>query len=345
MRIVHICPADKFTPLFIEFIQRRFDNSEHQFWIYGDLNLYGITAGVNILPLTGSMKNRLKLLWSLLKCNKVMLHSFHGIRLALLMLLNPWSLKKSYWYIWGGDLYQYQISTRNLKWHVTEFLRKVVISRMAGIVTYIRGDYLNACERYSFRGRWFECLMYTSNVFSPVTDENDKYKPGEPLIIMVGNSATPTNNHSAAFDILYACRNENIKIVCPLSYGIPDYAQTVEAAGRAMFGEHFSAITDYMPLQKYLELLNQVDIAIFSHTRQQAMGNTIALLGSGKTVFLNQNTTQWDFFRDKGIHVGDLQSFSLCLFSESQKEDNRKKISSYFSEENLARQLSELFNA
>lgn len=343
MHIVHICPADKFTPGFIEFIRQNFDFSEHQFWIYGDFSQYGIAEEKNVFRLSG-IKCRGRLLWSLLRCRKVMLHSFHGIKQALLLLLNPWTLRKSYWFIWGGDLYPYQSGRKNLKGYLTEWLRKCAIRHMAGIVTYIRGDFLNACRQYGCTGEWFECLMYTSNVFIPESGNDEAADHPRALRILVGNSALPTNNHLAAFNILHQYAGENIGIICPLSYGIPEYRLQVQSAGKQLFGERFHSLTQFMPARDYRTLLRSIDIAVFNHTRQQAMGNTIALLGAGKTVFLNQGTTQWDFFREKGIHVCDLQSFSLTLLSEAEKMENQEKIAGYFSEDNLYQQLNTLFN-
>ncbi|WP_336222234.1 TDP-N-acetylfucosamine:lipid II N-acetylfucosaminyltransferase [Citrobacter amalonaticus] len=345
MKYVHICPADKFIPGFIELMYQHFEFSEHQFWIYGDTHKYGIPAADNIFLISGSIADRLRLLVALMRCRKVIFHSFHGIRLALLLLLNPWSIRKSYWFIWGGDLYQSSANQRKIKWHITECLRKYVIRRMAGIVTYIRGDYLNACHWYRCEGKWYECLMYTSNVFTPQEKNIATCVKSETLTILVGNSALPTNNHLSALSILQKYADKNISIVCPLSYGIQEYGRQIQITGQRMFGKKFTAITRFMPVEDYLTLLRQIDIAVFNHTRQQAMGNTIALLGEGKTVFLNPGTTQWDFFCEKQIHVCDLQSFSLTLLPEQTVQANQEIIRRYFSRDNLINQLSLLFQA
>lgn len=345
MNYVHICPAEKFTPGFIELIHQHFEFSEHQFWIYGDAHQYGIPAADNVFLLSGNIVARFRLLWALLRCRKVIFHSFHGIRQALLLLLNPWSIRKTYWFIWGGDLYNNPDNHKKLKWHITELLRKYIIRRMAGIVTYIRGDYLNACQRYRCTGKWYECLMYTSNVFTPQEKKDASVGKNEKLTILVGNSALPTNNHLSAFSILHEYAEMNIRIVCPLSYGLPEYGHQIQTTGQRMFGKEFTAITRFMPTADYLKLLRQVDIAVFNHTRQQAMGNTIALLGEGKTVFLNPGTTQWDFFREKKIQVCDLRAFSLTILPETVAQSNQEIIRRYFSRENLINQLNLLFQA
>lgn len=344
MHIVHICPADKFIPGFIDFVRQHFDSSEHQFWIYGDCHLYGLPEGDNVFPLTGSAKKKIRLIWSLLHCRQVIFHSFHGIKQALLLLLNPWCLKKTYWFIWGGDLYQYHTNQNKLKRYITESIRRCVISRMTGIVTYIRGDYLNACRQYKCAGQWYECLMYTSNVFTPRAETDEVTKNSQSLKVLVGNSALPTNNHLAAFDIIHRFCNGNVEIVCPLSYGLPEYGNQIKAAGHKLFGERFTALMHFMPADDYITLLKSINFAVFNHTRQQAMGNTIALIGEGKTVFLNKGTTQWSFFEEKGIKVCDFSSFSLIPLSDSEVAENKEKIRCYFSSENLRLQLDTIFN-
>lgn len=40
------------------------------------------------------------------------------------------------------------------------------------------------------------------------------------------------------------------------------------------------------------------------------MGNTITLLGLGKTVYMRSDTTQWQFFKEKEIVVGDVEAIN-----------------------------------
>ena len=41
-----------------------------------------------------------------------------------------------------------------------------------------------------------------------------------------------------------------------------------------------------LPLSDYLKILGKIDIAIFNHERQQAVGNITSLLGLGKKVYI-----------------------------------------------------------
>ncbi|WP_083234102.1 TDP-N-acetylfucosamine:lipid II N-acetylfucosaminyltransferase [Candidatus Marithrix sp. Canyon 246] len=72
----------------------------------------------------------------------------------------------------------------------------------------------------------------------------------------------------------------------PLSYGDPKgvYIKEVISTGTKIFGDKFIPMTEFMDFDKYLNFLGSINITIFNHNRQQAMGNTITLLGFGKKV-------------------------------------------------------------
>lgn len=99
-----------------------------------------------------------------------------------------------------------------------------------------------------------------------------------------------------------------------------------------------------MPFDQYLEFLGKIDIAIFNHKRQQAMGNTITLLGLGKKVFMRSDVTQWAFFKSHAIAVYDIEAFALTDDEDIQVEENKHRVKSYFSESGLLKQLIGVFS-
>jgi len=63
--------------------------------------------------------------------------------------------------------------------------------------------------------------------------------------ILVGNSATATNNHCEVFELLArtpAARDR--RVIVPLSYGDPWYRDAILAQGRALFGDRFVPLVD-----------------------------------------------------------------------------------------------------
>ena len=102
-------------------------------------------------------------------------------------------------------------------------------------------------------------------------------------------------------------------------------------------------MTDFMPLEQYLEFLKSLDIAIFNHRLQQAMGNTITLLGMGRTVFMRSEVSQWRFLDGLGIKLNDVKDLTLKQLRKEDARKNARIVHSYFSKATLIKQLSDIF--
>lgn len=343
-KIAHIASNSTFIIGLIQFIKENFNSEEHNFFLtVGDSKDTATIKGYKNVALSssstsGKFSHYLEIVYAMYDADKIILHGLFNIRLVIILFANPWLLKKCYWIIWGGDLYTYQLNERTWKWKVKEFIRRPVIKNMGHLVTYIPGDVELARKWYSAKGKYHECLMYLSNTYKALDVPSTQT---DTINIQIGNSADSSNNHIEVLEKLLPFKDENIKLYAPLSYGDKSNAKKVIAKGKELFGDKFIALTDFVPFEEYLQFLGSIDIAIFNHRRQQAMGNTITLLGLGKTVFIRSDTTQWQFFKEKNIKVYD----SIKLESLDKKEhlDNILKVKDYFSEETLKKQLKELF--
>jgi len=122
-----------------------------------------------------------------------------------------------------------------------------------------------------------------------------------------------------------------------------EYAEQVSKLGGKLFGDKFMPLLDFMPFEKYLELLGQIDITVFAHKRQQAMGNTITLLGLGKKVYMRNDVTPWEFLMELGVEVCDLEQLDIQRLSKNEAVRNREIIKNYFSKQKLVEQLEDVF--
>ena len=341
-KILHIAPCDKFIPSFIKFIKEHFDFNEHEFLLIDGMAGHELEEDRNIRLSQRTIASRSRHYFhsiiSMQQADKIILHGLFDIKIVQILFFSPWLLKKCHWVIWGGDLYSYQLGKRNKSWYKNEFFRRPVIKNMGHLVTYISGDVDLARKWYGAKGEYHECLMYLSNIYKTLDVPDTQ---SDTINIQIGNSADPSNNHIEILDKMLPFKDKNIRIYAPLSYGDKAHAKQVISIGKELFGDKFIALTDFMPFEQYLKFLGSIDIAIFNHKRQQAMGNTITLLGLGKTVFIRSDTTQWRFFKDKNIKVYD----SIKLESLDKKEhlDNILKVKDYFSGETLIKQYSEIF--
>lgn len=129
--------------------------------------------------------------------------------------------------------------------------------------------------------------------------------------VLLGNSAAPTNNTLDAIERLSQVSLENRLIFAPLSYGHPSYREAVIVAGRAVWGDAFRPLVQFMPLQEYLGVMQSCGIVIMNHWRQQAVGNVVAGLHSGAQVLLNSRNPLLDFACSRGLDVADFSETSL----------------------------------
>jgi len=340
--IAHIAVGDKFIEPFIQFIENHFDSKDHLFLI-SPMALYKVKPRSNVVMLDERMGRLRKMAeWSkaMNKADKIILHGLFDIRIINLLCLQPWLLKKCYWVMWGGDLYHYKLRGRGIRSDIQEAKRAFVIKRMGHLVTYIKGDYELAQKWYGARGEYHTCLMYPSNLYK---DYVVPPKQGDTVNILVGNSADPTNNHAEIFEKLMPNKDQNIRIICPLSYGIAEYSDRIVKLGAELFGDKFSPLLDFMPFENYMELLGQIDVAVFAHKRQQAMGNTITLLGLGKKIYMRSDVTSWTIFNEQGIKVFDVDKLDLKPIEEDLRKKNQARIKSIFTEVALVGQLHSIF--
>jgi len=113
--------------------------------------------------------------------------------------------------------------------------------------------------------------------------------------------------------------------------------------GAKLFGDKFSPLLDFMPFENYMELLGKIDVAVFAHKRQQAMGNIVTLLGLGKKIYMRSNVTSWMIFSEQGIKVFDVDKLDLKPIEEDLRKKNQARIKSIFNEVALVGQLHSIF--
>ncbi|MEH6604196.1 MAG: TDP-N-acetylfucosamine:lipid II N-acetylfucosaminyltransferase [Pseudomonadales bacterium] len=341
-KILHICELDKFIPPFMSVVRAEFEQQNHMFITIGDLSKYPYAESHDSKHYSNFSLSKSELVRRCSSADKILLHGIYMAPLTRFLFWRPWLLAKCYWVLWGGDLYEYMRSPRSKRWYLNEFYRRFVIKRIGFIVTYIRGDYDLAVKWYKARGKLLYCLMYPSNTYvarclsQPIGD-------GRTIKILVGNSADPRNNHMEALAKLKFYSGQDIEIYVPLSYGSQKYADKVVDYGVQTFGDSFIPMRHMLAMDDYYEFLSSIDIAIFNHEIQQAMGNTITLLGMGKKVYLRANTTSCSLLESLGIKVHSLAELNLKPISAADAQTNEGIIRRGFGADDLVSQLSVIF--
>ncbi|MBE0472451.1 MAG: TDP-N-acetylfucosamine:lipid II N-acetylfucosaminyltransferase [Methyloprofundus sp.] len=124
--------------------------------------------------------------------------------------------------------------------------------------------------------------------------------------VLVGNSASFTNNHLEVFDLLKSVKDKSeleLDIISPLSYGDDCCLNAVKQKGVDCFGERFQAVTGFMPIDEYVSLLKQCGYALMNHKRQQAVGNIVIMLYLGARVFLREENPTYQMLKNEGAVI------------------------------------------
>ena len=344
-KILHLLGWDKkFVPPFIDFTRENFESDQHLFLIYGPIHDGTLLEGPDLTYYyyPSLLKELPALLGQIRRARKVILHGLFSAHLYYALALQPWVLKKCYWAIWGGDLYTHNAEIKDWRWHKSEWFRRFVISRLGHCISHIKGDYDLARQWYGAKGKWHECLLYPNNVYKPCSISPKRFEGAN---ILVGNSASSTNHHFEALEILRPFAGENIRVYCPLSYGDKNYADRVARAGKAMFGDKFIALREFMPFEQYLRFLAEIDIAVFNHYRQQGVCNITALLGLGVKVYVRTGITTKSFFDGLNVRLFDIAEINLDKLSEHEQKHNLKVISNTFTAKRLTDQWSRIYES
>ena len=125
--------------------------------------------------------------------------------------------------------------------------------------------------------------------------------------ILLGNSATLTNNHLDVFEKLKGFPLEKRKLIVPLSYGDMSYAKKVVTVGSRSFPENFEPLVDFLSLKEYNRYISRCSVVIMGHRRQQAVGNVLVMLYRGAKVYLDKNNTLYAYLKRIGLAVYSVQ--------------------------------------
>lgn len=352
---LHIIRKDKFDEAFIKFINKNFVKEENLFIVIANREKYQneyINENnvivyfqkehkLNLFKMFESIKRNRFIYKYAKECDKIFWHQIEK-RFILFLFIFRGILKKSYWIIWGGDLYSHLNRKKSLRYKLRYKIEDYVKGNFKGYITHIEGDYKLAQKWYGAKGKYYNCFMYPSNLYKKIELKNIEKKV---IYIQIGNSATDSNNHFEILKKLEKYKNNDIKLFCILSYGNNnDKIKKIIEVGKNIFGDKFIPIVDFMKFDEYMEFLSKIDIAIFAHNRQQAVGNITSLLSMKKTVYLKEGVTTYGMLEDSGVKVKSFDKFeNLEKFDDEILEKNKEIIKERFSEKRLVEDWKKIF--
>ena len=311
-KYIHIMNNDKFVKPFVDFLNKNFNPDEHMVLCYRTCpdkeptlfprgrNVYEYVYFKDINGLLGA------------NINKIIFHSLFLPGVIDRLYREPELLKKSYWVIWGGDLYNAPRDEKN------DLVRK----NFKGYISLITGDEKKAEEKYSSEALLFYAsypsLMDSSFLRTLPSIKNDE------VVIQINNSCDQSTLE--VLDILSKFKDKNIKLRTILSYGRMEYKGEIIRKGKEIFGDKFEYLDKLISLKDYGRFLNKNDILILYQNRQQGLGNAIFGMALGTKVFLPFNTTSLQYVDQFGLKVFDSLNLKNLSFAELvHYEENIKK--------------------
>ena len=323
-RIIHLIPDEKFSCSAIRDFNRVYNNNFYI--VYTDSKKKTSINYVN--PDEVNFMNKSRILSVLLNgdYSSVIFHSLNGRYIPLIKFIP--NNKKLVWIGWGYDYYGNLITSKiyNQPLEKTLTLKKSNQKTLGGRIKHLK-QLLGNTLGYSDFPKTEKLIFNRVNYFIPVLDieyymiksTNQWFKPsyipwnygnveedldpdgtlgvGECLgnDILIGNSASYSNNHLDIFEILQNIQIIDGKLITPLSYGDREYSDQIANKGYSIFKEKFVPLKDFLKKEDYLKILKRCGFAIMNHTRQQAIHNIAIMMLLGAKLYLNKSNPAYEW--------------------------------------------------
>jgi dTDP-N-acetylfucosamine:lipid II N-acetylfucosaminyltransferase len=147
--------------------------------------------------------------------------------------------------------------------------------------------------------------------------------------IMIGNSATYSNNHLDVLDVIDKSNVIDRRLAVPLSYGIPKYSSILKLVLKSQYNE--LVILDKMiPIDDYQKILDACSYAIYGVIRQQATWNIYYCLLNGIKVFLYRESVVYRSLSELGYAVYAIEDIDQNSFrSPLSEQESNMNVESY----------------
>ncbi|GAB0172033.1 hypothetical protein NHP164001_00460 [Helicobacter trogontum] len=327
-KYVHLMFNDKFNKPFVDFLNKHFNKKEHLVLCKRSFSEFSFPEGSNVIE----VMDYSGLDFSCNNIEKIICHSLFDEELINLLYTKCSLLDKSYWMIWGGDLYGAVRDEKN------DFVRK----HFRGYLGDLDKEY--ALRTYDMQGRFYKAF-YLFPISARDLDNVSK-KESDCVTIQVNHSSDMSTLEM--LDILGRFKDNNIVIRTVISYGDIQYNDQIVARGKEIFGDKFEYLDTFLNPVQYAQYLAQNDIFILNQADQQGFGNTLASLYCGTKVFIRSQSSVYDYLNNNGCYIynsEDIANLDFCQFvlnphSNINKKEVREK---YYNENYIAHLYRELF--
>ncbi len=314
-----ITVAGYFAKNIVEFVQNNptdLSAKEHIFIIDESETTKQLEVYPNVFIVKNLKENEHIILEQL--ANKIDNIILHFLDFEVIKKISNQTAKKIIWRTWGNDL-TYSVSYfPTFKLKVKALYKKLIWNTKGkALAKKFKAIAISAseCDRLELKRQKINNTIfrlpyptkYWEEDFARIleSDNNSFIKKDGEIWIMVGHSANSALNHIKILNLLLGLKEENVRLIMPMSYGRNEYREKVRSVANNIFGEKVIILEENLPYDEYVRLLNKIDFAFFDAEHQMGLGNIVDLLLLGKIVFLNKKGIVYKTLTDKGVRVYD----------------------------------------
>lgn len=246
--------------------------------------------------------------------------------------------------LYEGPLWKYFLKYKlpyldTLRQNYFRTLKIKAIKKIHFFSPVLENEYTLVKEKFDGKFPLYVPWNYSTNS-SDIDDASEAENTLHGDNLLLGNSASETNNHIEMIDLLSEIALDGRKLICPLNYGIKKYADIVIEYATQKLGSRFVPILDFIPFDEYMNLISNCSTVLMNHRRQQATGNIVAMLTRGAEVFVRDENPVYEFYSSKGLKIfkiQDIEKNSLALFQKLESKsiyENKKIIKQLYGMEN-----------
>lgn len=263
------------------------------------------------------------------------------------------------WFMWGGDIYDV-LERRGLKMYSDNNSFYNALNKNSGYARSIKGLMeLRIQKMRCFLSDFFKCYFFDKKFDYVVCNSKEEfdlfckyvkfskckkllhyhYYPIEDTLgklkdvvahghsIIIGNSASPSNNHEYILQHLKGIQLGERKVYVPLSYARNEkYVKNVKEKYTVL--SNVVMIDDFLPLEDYYHLLSECSTFIYGHFRQEAWGNILVALYLGGKVYVSKKSIFPSYLESMGFVYFITEDIEKTFYKNLTKEeiDNNRNI-------------------
>lgn len=361
MKILHLSTDNKFLSLALSSFEENFPECNYLWLLNSDNRVCDKQKSINTIDCLD-----FRLIRELNKFDVVILHSLDIYWYPFILFSKN---IKFVWIGWGFDYYDIIYSKYNMMLLektgliikkgisiksriillITKLFKRRVISKINVFSPVLKSEYFLVKSKLKIKNM----PQYVSWNYGNLEDNLLKgffNKKTNGTSILVGNSATDTNNHIEIFELLKDLKIDNNCIV-PLSYGDSEYKNIIIKKGYELLGNKFIPLNDFLKYQEYISLIMGCNTVIMNHKRQQGLGNLIIMIYLGAKVYLRKDNPIYREFKKEGFiifSIDDLKNQHSSLSEKLKHEEiiyNRVLLEKRYSKKIINEKTYNLVNS